>query len=228
MRATKYLKIKSVDVWWLEWVPKKIWKSNLSTSGGLNACKKNVWIIINLKSGYDKKVAVLMGGNSSEREVSLSSGKACFGAIKKLGYITKSIDTKNNFIEELIKFNPDVVFNALHGKWGEDGTIQGVLESLNFPYTHSGVLASAVAMDKDLAKIFFKDSGIPVVQHSVLKFSFKREDISFSFPYVVKPLNGGSSLGVKIFRNSDDDDSRRTLDEGNSWQIRSIRFGLKK
>ena len=151
-----------------------------------------------------KKVAVLMGGNSSEREVSLSSGKACFNAIKKLGYIAKSIDTKNNFVEELIKFNPDVVFNALHGKWGEDGTIQGVLESLNFPYTHSGVLASAVAMDKDLAKIFFKDSGIPVVQHSVLNFSFKKEDISFSFPYVVKPLNGGSSVGVRIFRNSDD------------------------
>ena len=100
-----------------------------------------------------KKVAILKGGSSSERAVSLSTGDACSEAISKLGYNVKSIDTKYAFIEDLIKFKPDIVFNALHGRHGEDGIIQGVLETMKIPYTHSGVLASSIAMDKNLAKV---------------------------------------------------------------------------
>ena len=117
-----------------------------------------------------------MGGNSPEREVSLSSGKACSESIARLGYNIHSIDAKDNFINELIEFNPDIVFNALHGRLGEDGIIQGLLETLSIPYTHSGVLASSIAMDKNLAKICFKDAGIPVIQHEILELSFKKED----------------------------------------------------
>ena len=151
-----------------------------------------------------KKIAILMGGNSPEREVSLSSGKACPESIARLGYNIHSIDAKDNFINELIEFNPDIVFNALHGRLGEDGIIQGLLETLSIPYTHSGVLASSIAMDKNLAKICFKDAGIPVIQHEILELSFKKEDIPYAFPYVIKPLDGGSSVGVKIFSSADD------------------------
>ena len=151
-----------------------------------------------------KKVAILRGGSSSEREVSLSTGEACSNALHKLGYDVQTIDTKYNYIEELMKLKPDVVFNALHGHHGEDGIIQGVLETMKIPYTHSGVLASSIAMDKNLAKIFFKDSGIPVTEHLVLDQGFSANEIPFPFPYVIKPVNGGSSVGVKIFRNHDD------------------------
>ena len=122
-----------------------------------------------------KRVAILKGGNSVEREVSLSTGQSCSKALIRLGYNVKSIDTKENFIDELIKFKPDVVFNALHGKYGEDGIIQGLLETLKIPYTHSGVQASSIAMDKNLAKICFKEAGIPVVEHIILmKVFFKK------------------------------------------------------
>ena len=121
-----------------------------------------------------------------------------------MGYNVKSIDTKYNFIEDLIKFKPDIVFNALHGRHGEDGIIQGVLEIMKIPYTHSGVLASSIAMDKNLAKVFFKDAGIPVIDHLVLDPGFSIKEIPFPFPYVIKPVDGGSSVGVKIFRNQDD------------------------
>ncbi len=151
-----------------------------------------------------KKVAILTGGCSSEREVSLSTGEACSNALYNLGYDVQTIDTKYNYIEELMKLKPDVVFNALHGHHGEDGIIQGVLETMKIPYTHSGVLASSIAMDKNLAKIFFKDSGIPVTEHLVLDQGFSANEIPFPFPYVIKPVNGGSSVGVKIFRNHDD------------------------
>ena len=166
-----------------------------------------------------KKVAILKGGHSSEREVSLSTGKACSEALSKLGYIIKSIDTKENFIEQLMKFKPDAVFNALHGKHGEDGIIQGFLETMKIPYTHSGVLASSIAMDKILAKICFKDAGIPVIDHVILDQGFSFQEIPFAFPFVVKPVDGGSSVGVKIFRNKDDWLLNKNLENDNKKYI---------
>ena len=151
-----------------------------------------------------KRVAILKGGNSVEREVSLSTGQSCSKALIRLGYNVKSIDTKENFIDELIKFKPDVVFNALHGKYGEDGIIQGLLETLKIPYTHSGVQASSIAMDKNLAKICFKEAGIPVVEHIILDESYSLKSIPFKLPYVIKPLAGGSSVDVKILKNEND------------------------
>ena len=151
-----------------------------------------------------KRVAILKGGDSVEREVSLSTGQSCFKALIRLGYNVKSIDTKENFINELIKFKPDVVFNALHGRYGEDGIIQGLLESLKIPYTHSGVQASSIAMDKNLAKICFKEAGIPVVEHIILDESYSLKSIPFKLPYVIKPLAGGSSVDVKILKNEND------------------------
>ena len=151
-----------------------------------------------------KRVAILKGGNSVEREVSLSTGQSCSKALIRLGYYVKSIDTKENFIGELIKFKPDVVFNALHGKYGEDGIIQGLLETLKIPYTHSGVQASSIAMDKNLAKICFKEAGIPVVEHIILDESFSLNNIPFKLPCVIKPLAGGSSVDVKILKNAND------------------------
>ena len=151
-----------------------------------------------------KRVAILKGGDSVEREVSLSTGQSCSKALIRLGYNVKSIDTKENFIDELIKFKPDVVFNALHGRYGEDGIIQGFLESLKIPYTHSGVQASSIAMDKNLAKICFKEAGIPVVDHVILDESYSLQNIPFKLPYVIKPLAGGSSVDVKILKNEND------------------------
>lgn len=151
-----------------------------------------------------KKIVILYGGHSAEREVSLSTSKACFRALISLGHEVLPIDTKDNFFDDLIKFNPNVVFNALHGKYGEDGLIQGFLETLNIPYTHSGVLASSIAMDKNLAKIFFKNAKIPVIEHVVLGDNISEKKIPFKFPYVVKPIDGGSSIGVQIFRNKQD------------------------
>ena len=150
------------------------------------------------------KVAVLYGGGSSERSVSLVSGHEVAKALSKQGYEVFKIDTKGNFLEQLINFSPDVAFNALHGKWGEDGTIQGFLEVLRIPYTHSGILASSIAMNKHLAKTVFKGRGLPVADHLVLKKGFVVEDIPFTYPYVLKPVSGGSSLDVYILKNQND------------------------
>ena len=150
------------------------------------------------------KVAVLYGGGSLERSVSLVSGHEVAKALSKQGYEVFKIDTKGNFLEQLINFSPDVAFNALHGKWGEDGTIQGFLEVLRIPYTHSGILASSIAMNKHLAKTVFKGRGLPVADHLVLKKGFVVEDITFTYPYVLKPVSGGSSLDVYILKNKND------------------------
>jgi D-alanine-D-alanine ligase len=107
-------------------------------------------------------VAVLMGGWSAEREVSLSSGNACADALRNAGFQVTPIDVKRNIADVLAELNPDVAFNALHGKWGEDGCMSAILETLQLPYTHSGVLASALAMDKVRSKILFAAAGIPV------------------------------------------------------------------
>lgn len=147
-----------------------------------------------------KHVAVLMGGFSSERPVSLSSGTACADTLEAEGYKVTRIDVTREVGSVLTELKPDVAFNALHGPFGEDGTIQGILEYLQIPYTHSGVLASALAMHKDLAKRVAVAAGIPVAQSRIMN----RFDIGNSHPmeppYVVKPVTEGSSFGVVIVK----------------------------
>ena len=145
-----------------------------------------------------KHVAVLLGGFSSERPVSLSSGKACADALENEGYLVTRVDVSRDVGAVLAEIKPDVAFNALHGPFGEDGTIQGILEYLAIPYTHSGVLASALAMNKEQAKKIAKASGIPVAESRVVnRFTVKSEH-PMRPPYVVKPVNEGSSFGVVI------------------------------
>lgn len=145
-----------------------------------------------------KHVAVLLGGFSSERPVSLSSGKACADALEVEGYKVTRVDVERDVSSRLADLKPDVVFNALHGPFGEDGTIQGILEYLQIPYTHSGVLASALAMDKARAKLVAKDVGIPVAESLVMnRFEFTSAH-PMPAPYVVKPVKEGSSFGVVI------------------------------
>lgn len=144
------------------------------------------------------RVAVLKGGWSAEREVSLVSGAACARALEEAGFSVVEIDAGRAVAAVLREAAPDVVFNALHGRWGEDGCVQGLLEVLGLPYTHSGVLASSLAMDKPRAKAAFAAAGLPVA-HGVLA---SRETVSAGHPieppYVVKPYNEGSSVGVYI------------------------------
>jgi len=147
-----------------------------------------------------KHVAVLMGGFSSERPVSLASGTPCADALEAEGYRVTRIDVDRNIAAVLAELRPDVVFNALHGPFGEDGTIQGILEYLEIPYTHSGVLASALAMDKGQAKIVAAASGIPVAEARIMnRFDFGAEH-PIAPPYVVKPVREGSSFGVVIVK----------------------------
>jgi D-alanine-D-alanine ligase len=145
-----------------------------------------------------KHVAVLMGGWSAEREVSLRSGRACAGALVRLGYRVTSIDAGRDIAVALSQANPDVALNVLHGRPGEDGTLQGVLEILGIPYTHSGVLASALAMRKDMAKELFRAAGVPVPEGLVAsRFEAGRTHL-LPPPYVIKPIAEGSSVGVFI------------------------------
>lgn len=147
----------------------------------------------------DTTVAVLMGGWSAERKVSLSSGEACAGALKRAGFETVMIDVKRETIHSvLMDLKPHVAFNALHGKWGEDGCCSALLETLGIPYTHSGVLASALAMHKVKSKVIFKDIGIPVPESKVVELEVAATTHPMPLPYVVKPVEEGSSLGVHI------------------------------
>lgn len=145
-----------------------------------------------------KHVAVLMGGWSSERPVSLSSGNACADALEGEGYRVTRIDVGRDVAEVLSQLRPDVVFNALHGPFGEDGCIQGILEILETPYTHSGVLASALAMNKPKAKDVMKAAGIPVAESLLVDRLTAARGHVMEPPYVVKPPNEGSSFGVII------------------------------
>jgi len=147
-----------------------------------------------------RRVAVLMGGWSSEREVSLVSGRECAQALRASGYTVAEIDVTRD-IGALVKAlspAPDAVFNALHGRFGEDGTIQGLLDLLGIPYTHSGVLASALAMDKVAAKRIFAAVGIRVPDGLVATRAQAMAGDLLPRPYVVKPINEGSSVGVEI------------------------------
>lgn len=151
-------------------------------------------------SQSQKHVAVLMGGRSAEREVSLSSGKACAKALEDQGYRVTPIDVDGDIARVLQAVRPDVAFNALHGPQGEDGTIQGLLEILRIPYTHSGVLASALAMDKERAKQVMRAAGVTVPDGLVVsRLEVARRHV-LPPPYVVKPIAEGSSVGVIIVR----------------------------
>jgi len=152
-------------------------------------------------------IVVLVGGLSGEREISFLTGKACIKALKKKGYKVKEIDAKGYFIDKLKKLKPKIVLNALHGKYGEDGFVQSILESIKIPYTHSGVLSSSLAMDKELSRIIFKKNEIKVPKYFLLNKECKiniRKKIKknkIKFPLVIKPVNEGSSLGVYICKN---------------------------
>ena len=147
-----------------------------------------------------KHVAVLMGGWSSERPVSLSSGNACADALESEGYRVTRVDVDRNVSSVLADLKPDVAFNALHGPYGEDGMIQGILEYLDIPYTHSGVMSSALAMDKERAKILVRKVGVPVAEAKIMHRLEAAKKHAMPPPYVVKPVNEGSSFGVLIVK----------------------------
>ncbi len=146
-------------------------------------------------------VAVLMGGWSAEREVSLSSGVECTKALEGEGFRVTQIDVGHNLADQLAAVKPDVCFNALHGRWGEDGCVQGLLEVLELPYTHSGVLASAIAMDKERTKHIMQSVGVPIARGVIVTPEEALADHVMQPPYVAKPIAEGSSVGVVIARS---------------------------
>ncbi len=151
-----------------------------------------------------KRIVVLLGGLSAEREVSLSSGAGCAKALRGEGFDVVEIDPKDGPLEaQLLAARPDAVFNALHGRWGEDGCVQGLLELLRVPYTHSGVLSSAIAMHKERTKDVYRAAGLPVVKSIVVDRREASKSHLMDPPYVVKPVNEGSSVGVFIIRKGD-------------------------
>ncbi|MEM9552181.1 MAG: D-alanine--D-alanine ligase [Pseudomonadota bacterium] len=149
-------------------------------------------------SGKTPKVAVLMGGPSAEREVSLSTGRECAAALRGEGFDVVDVDAGSDLAERLREIAPDVAFNALHGRWGEDGCVQGLLEWLRIPYTHSGVLASALALDKQRTKAAYQGAGLPIVPSVIASKAEIMAAHVMQPPYVVKPNNEGSSVGVYI------------------------------
>jgi D-alanine-D-alanine ligase len=157
-------------------------------------------------------VAVLLGGWSSEREVSLVTGQAVCAALEAVGYRVTPIDVGPDVFDILTELEPDVAFNALHGRFGEDGCIQGMLEVLKIPYTHSGVLASALAMDKPRARQMFASVCIPCPEGQVVHRDEVLEGKVFEPPYVLKPTNEGSSVGVHLVFEGD---NMSLLDESN-------------
>lgn len=144
------------------------------------------------------RVCVLYGGPSAEREVSISSARECARALRVAGYEVVELDAGPDLAARLAEIAPDVVFNALHGRWGEDGCVQGLLEWLRIPYTHSGVLASALAMDKARAKAAFAAAGLPVVASVLVDKAQAMAAHQLPPPYVIKPNSEGSSVGVYL------------------------------
>jgi D-alanine-D-alanine ligase len=163
-----------------------------------------------------KHVAVLMGGFSSERPVSLSSGNSCADAIEAEGYRVTRVDVGRDVGRVLGDLRPDVAFNALHGPFGEDGTIQGILEYLEIPYTHSGVLASALAMNKEKAKKIARAAGIPIAESRIMDRFKIGSKHPMKPPYVVKPVNEGSSFGVVIVK--EDQSHPPQIISSGAWQ----------
>jgi len=148
------------------------------------------------------KVAVLMGGPSVEREVSFSSGKPCAAALRSVGYEVVEVDAGPDLASVLQSEQPDAVLNCLHGRWGEDGCVQGILEWLGIPYSHSGVLSSALAMDKQRTKDIYRAAGLPVVDSILVAAADVRAGHMMQPPYVVKPNNEGSSVGVYLVHDA--------------------------
>ena len=152
-------------------------------------------------------IVILLGGISGERKISFLTGKACYQALKKKGYKVKILDARGNFVSKLKKLNPKIVFNALHGKYGEDGFVQSILEFLKIPYTHSGVVSSSLAMDKMLSRVIFKKNKLKVPKYFLIEKNYKGnvekkiKSKKIKFPIVIKPNNEGSSLGVYICKN---------------------------
>ena len=151
-----------------------------------------------------KHVCVLKGGWSSERDVSLVSGAAIAKGLREAGYDVTEIDVEPNIYNVLKELSPDAVFNGLHGTWGEDGCVQGILETLKIPYSHSGVKASALAMDKILSKKLFQSIDIPCAPDMIVKSDYLFTSEPMRRPFVVKPYNDGSSVGVVIVEDGDD------------------------
>lgn len=151
-----------------------------------------------MSSRANPKVVVLMGGPSREREVSLSSGRECATALRSEGFDVHEVDAGDDVAQKLRDLAPDVVFNALHGRWGEDGCVQGILEWLHIPYTHSGVLASALAMDKQRSKEVYRRNGLPIVDSILAPKGDVCARHMMAPPYVVKPNAEGSSVGVYL------------------------------
>ena len=153
------------------------------------------------------KVVVLMGGMSEERSISLITGRSCSSALKKRGYKVFNIDAVGNFYDKIKILKPNFIFNALHGKFGEDGFVQNILENLKIPYTHSGVISSSIAMDKALSKFIFKKNNILTPKYFLFKldnkidFRYQIKKNKLKFPLVFKPTDQGSSIGVSICRN---------------------------
>jgi len=163
---------------------------------------------------HNTKVAVLLGGVSEERDISLKSGSFCSSCLKKAGYQVRDFDTaSDNFIAGLLEWRPDVCFNALHGYKGEDGHIQGLLEYLQIPYTHSGLYSSSFAMDKYITRLVYQDLGIPIAPAIVLSLNDVVADKGISPPYVVKPRCSGSSIGLHFVLDNDEVEEGRTLSE---------------
>jgi len=144
-----------------------------------------------------KRVAVLYGGRSSEREISIKSGAAVLNGLVRLGYNATGIDAAEDLVGKLKKEKVDIAFIALHGRWGEDGTVQGLLEIMGIPYTGSGVLGSSMALDKAIMKLLFDSKGIPTPAYLI---STSSHTPAFPLPYVVKPANEGSTIGISIVR----------------------------
>ncbi len=163
---------------------------------------------------HETVVAVLMGGWSAERKVSLSSGEACYTALKQAGFDAIMIDVKRETINTvLLDLKPHVAFNALHGLWGEDGHASAMLETLGIPYTHSGVLASAIAMHKEKSKALFKEAGIPVAESKMVPIEVAATSHPMALPYVIKPVAEGSSVGVHIVDRTSNGPVTSLLDE---------------
>lgn len=152
-----------------------------------------------------KRVAVLYGGISAEREVSLASGTQVIAALRDAGYDVQPVEVGADLgaVIAALEPRPDAVFNALHGRFGEDGVIQGVLDWLDIPYTHSGVRASALAMDKAASRAVFSAAGLPIAEGRVIGIAEMEDADPLPRPYVVKPLNEGSSVGVEILRRGE-------------------------
>ena len=156
-----------------------------------------------MRKGQFRKIAVLTGGLSAEREVSLSSGRGVVKALREEGFDAFPLDPGDNPGQQLYEAKPDAVFNALHGRFGEDGTVQGLLELMRIPYTHSGVLSSALAMHKERTKDVYRAAGLPVVKSIVVDRHQAAAAHLMEPPYVIKPVNEGSSVGIYIIRKGD-------------------------